>query len=336
MCGLLAAASLCRLLACSDSVARRALPRTGDRTLALRHCQADSAISTAAVHSKQEALQLHSVLEGAQRAADGGEHGAVVAALAPVLLCCSDKEQQMLQLDQQQWLRGMGMLLAAAGATQAWGLALRCHLRLLNALLPQVPPQALALIQGGEQQPSGGALLPALLPAAEQLAQQPAAAGALKAAAAFLHRHGPQLALSSRGRAASGGAGGSGGSGAAPSCVVELHSMEAAMYEAVQRQLAVAVTACSVALAAAGGAAAQSQLNMKASGGGCLGSAFGRSCFGGNACWLQLVAATTAARVAQLRGFPHPITQPTRIPCTPRRLPRSARLPAMPEPPCCA
>lgn len=208
--------------------------------------------------SKQEALQLHSVLEGAQRSAAADDHNSAVATLAPVLLCCSDKEQQMLQLDQQQWLRGMKRLLESAGAIGAWGLALRCHLRLLNALLPQVPPQALAVVRGSTEAASSGALLPALLPAAEQLAQLQPAVAALDAAASFLHQQGPQLLLGSR----SGNAGTSSNS-AEPASAVVLQPMEVAMFEAVQHQLVAALASCSAALAAAGAAAAQSHLNLK-------------------------------------------------------------------------
>ena len=241
--------------------------------ISLPHCQAGATISAAALRSKQEALQLHSVLEGAQRSAAAGDHSAAVATLAPVLLCCSDKEQQMLQLDQQQWLRGMRRLLESAGATGAWGLALRCQLRLLNALLPQVPAQALALLRGSEEQAAAGALLPALLPAVEQLAQHQPALAALEAAASFLHQHGPQLVLSSR-RGGCGAIGSSGGGSGSSSgcgcgsesdsaCSVALHPMEVAMFEAVQHQLVTALASCSAALAAAGAAAAQSHLNLK-------------------------------------------------------------------------
>lgn len=239
----------------------------GNRVVSLPHCQAGATISGAALRSKQEALQLHSVLEDAQRRAAAGDHGAAVATLAPVLLCCSDKEQQMLQLDQQQWLRGMQRLLESAGKTGAWGLALRCHLRLLNAMLPQVPLQALALVRGGEEPAGSGALLPALLPTVEQLVQQQPTAAALEAAASFLQQHGSQLLLGSRSgtAGASGDASGS-GSGSAPAGTVVLHPMEAAMYEAVQHQLVAALASFSAEMAAAGAAAAQSHLNLKVRG----------------------------------------------------------------------
>ena len=241
----------------------------GGRAIELPHCQADGSISLAAVHGKQEALELHTVLEGAGKSAAAGDHAAVVAVLAPVLLCCSDKEQLMLQLDQQQWMRGMQMLLGAASASGSWALALRCHLRLLNALLPHVPQPLLAVIQGKEEEEGGQgpaatavATASSLHAAAEHLAVQPAAAAALDAAASLLQQHDfavrAAVSRSGSGRPSSGGRG-----QPEARAVLTLHPMECAMYKAVQHQLALTVAGCSAALAAAGPAAAESRLNLK-------------------------------------------------------------------------
>ena len=233
------------------------------------------------MHSKQEALQLHSVLEGAEAAASRGEHAAVAAALAPVLLCCTAKEQQMLAMGAQQWQRGLQMLLAAAAAQGSWALALRCPPRVLNALLPAVPPQLGALIRDQQEQaggPTAGGPLPLMLAAANQVAAQPAAISALDAAAGFLHKHGVAVVLAHAGAPA--------GTAQQEDQQAQqgsqqrqqgqqrrqqqqrlvLHPMEAAMYEAVQHQLVALLAGCSAALAVAG-PAAQSHLNMKARGG---------------------------------------------------------------------
>lgn len=171
-----------------------------------------------------------------------------------------------MQLDTRQWLRGTQMLLAAASSAGDWALALRIHLRLLNALLPHVPSQLEALLQGGgdsEAADGSGATLALLLGAAEQLAQQHVASAALDAASAFLHRHSSRMVLSTApAPLSSNGANG----GDSQQAQLSLHPMEAAMFGAVQRQLALVASACSASLAAAGPAAAQSQLNLKASG----------------------------------------------------------------------
>jgi len=241
--------------------------------VAVPHCQADGlgqpdarSISLTSVHAKQEALQLHNLLERASMAAAAGDHAAVLAELAPVLLCCTDKEQQMLQLDQQQWLRGMQMLLSAASAASSWLLALRCHLRLLHVLLPAVPPQLAGFLRGGEEEIAADGAAAALHAAAEQVMAQPLLAGSLDVAARFLQQHRAALAEcvpdSSHGGCGSDDIGGS--------CeqqhvhaLLQLHSMERAVYEALQQQLSLAVAACTSSLAAAGGPAADSCLNLQ-------------------------------------------------------------------------
>jgi hypothetical protein len=194
----------------------------------------------------------------------------VVAVLAPVLLCCSDKERLMLQLDQQQWMRGMQMLLGAASASGSWALALRCHLRLLNALLPHVSQPMLAVIQGKEEEEgqaaaaSAVAVASSLHAAAEHLSAQPAAAAALDAAASLLRQHdfAVKAAVSRSGSRSHPSSGGRGGQPEVRAALT-LHPMECAMYKAVQHQLALTVAGCSAALAAAGPAAAESRLNLK-------------------------------------------------------------------------
>lgn len=229
--------------------------------ISLPHCQADASISQATVKAKQEALQLHTVLGAAGQSAAAGDQAAVVDALAPVLLCNTDKEQQMLQLDEQQWLRGMHMLLSAASASGSLGLVLRCHLRLLNALLPAVPPQLLPLLQGREDAADSQAAA-ALHAAAEQLMARREAAGALDAAASFLQQHCAALSLPAAAECSSGSA----EQQPRQKHQVALHPMELAMFEEVQQQAALAVASCAASLAAAGPAAAESALNLKASG----------------------------------------------------------------------
>ena len=239
--------------------------RAGGRTLSLPHCQADASISAATAHGKQEALQLHTVLEGAGTAAAAGNHAAVVRTLAPVLLCCTDKEQQMHELDQAQWLRGMQMLLAAAEATRSWGLALRCHLRLMNALLPVASSTLAPLVHGQEDAAAGvaaSAAAAALHACAEQLVGQPPAVAALDATAAFLQKH--RAALEVAVAPANSSVAAQRDTAAGPQALA-LHPMERAMYEAVQQQLALVLASCGAALGALG-SAVESQLNIKVGG----------------------------------------------------------------------
>lgn len=222
------------------------------------------------MQAKQEALQLHTVLDAASQSAAAGDHAAAMQALAPVLLCCTGKEQQILQLDQQQWLSGMQILLAAAAATGSRALALKCHLRLLNALLPAVPPQVLGLVQGKEEEVEAAVAtdaVAALHAAAEQLVAQPGASAALDAAASFLQRHTAELSL-----AASLSANGGSNSSTIPDQQLPsqqqqqqlaLHPMERAMYEDVQHQAAFALASLSSSLAAVRPAAAESCLSLK-------------------------------------------------------------------------
>lgn len=229
--------------------------------ISLPHCQADASISQATVKAKQEALQLHAVLDTAGQSAAAGDQAAVIAALAPVLLCCTDKEQQMMQLNEQQWLRGMHMLLSAATASSRPDLALRCHLRLLNALLPAVPPRLLPLAQGREDAADSEAAA-VLHAAAEELMARREAAGVLDAAAAFLQQHRTAILLPHAARSSGGGA----EQQERLEHPVVLHAMERAMFAEVQQQAVIAVASCAASLAAAGPAATESALNLKASG----------------------------------------------------------------------
>jgi hypothetical protein len=132
----------------------------------------------------------------------------------------------------------MQLLLVAAGAGGGGsgdaGLALRCHLRLLSALLPPLPAAA---IGGASERADDGAASPAppaaLAAAAEQLAGSPAAVAALEAAVAFLQQLPADAALCSQDPAGD------------------------------HRRLALVVAGSAAAVAAAEGPAAESRLSLK-------------------------------------------------------------------------
>ena len=114
-----------------------ASPEAGFRgALRLPHCRADGAISEEAIRSKLEVLRLHEIVTRAEEAARLEDHAAVAAALAPAVLCCSEKEAQMARSDARKWSRALRLLLGAAGRLGDWGVALRCHLRILEGALP--------------------------------------------------------------------------------------------------------------------------------------------------------------------------------------------------------
>ena len=158
----------------------------------------------------------------------------------------------MFDMDQLQWLRGIRLLSAAAAAGNDAQLALRCHLRLLNALLPATPAQLLPVIlsgkaEGERQQPQPLPTGFSLTAAAQEVAAQPltSATAALDAAAAFLQQaragNGNQLDM------------------------LALHPLESCMFGTVLQQLLHVLASCCAALAAAGPATAENRLNLKAS-----------------------------------------------------------------------
>lgn len=224
------------------------------------------------MQSKQEGLQLHSILAGAEAAAAIGNHTAVVEALVPVVVCCGAKEQEMQQLHHPQWLHGVQLLLAAATEALDWALALRCHLRLLTSVLPAVPPllagetRHRSDLSGSEADAAaaGWASLPAALSAAsDQLAVQPAAVAALDSAAAFLQRHGAHLILEGSPPPSATSATNDALQQQQQQQRVALHPAEQGVYTVVQRQLQLAVAACAAALKLAGPVAAESRLCLK-------------------------------------------------------------------------
>jgi hypothetical protein len=72
----------------------------------------------------------------------------VVDLLTIVLLSCDDREDVMRKTNRVKWQETLEMLLKAAIATDNWKLALQCHLRLLDAVLPAVPQEILSLALG--------------------------------------------------------------------------------------------------------------------------------------------------------------------------------------------
>ena len=115
---------------------RGAAPEAGGAALRLPHCQADGAISQEAIASRLEVLRLHNIVARAGEAALLEDDAAVVAALVPAVLCCTEKEAQMARSSAHKWSKALRLLLGAASRLGDWGVALRCHLRTLEAALP--------------------------------------------------------------------------------------------------------------------------------------------------------------------------------------------------------
>lgn len=267
----------------TNCAAALAAPGCRACSITLPHCASDGAIGEGTVAAKLELLRVHALLAGATVRAAAGAHADVVGALAPALLSCNDQEAQLLALDRRLWLRGLELLLAAAGTAGArtgeaagapasaaaaqpggaggWRLALRCHLRLLAALLPPVPT-AVAPLLGGEDVweaaartaapgATARAAAAALRRVAEGLAASAPASAALEAAAAFLGANSELLS-------------GEGGV-VAEEGPLALHPAELAMLRTLQRQLLVVVQACALAACAGadGGGGGASRLSSR-------------------------------------------------------------------------
>ena len=239
-----AAAATAAYLSC-QAVLEACGPAARSVAIELPHCRTDASVSLAAVAAKLEILQLHSLLKHATQQAEAGLHADAAATLAPLLLCCSDKERLLRAQDPHRWQQALQLLLAAAKALDQPLIALRCHLRVLAALLPPVPPQLLsAWAQRGADEgvaaPSASALadLRGALASgvADKFLAHPVAGEALCAAAAFLAGSAPQLPALLAGGAAG------------DELDAALRPMERRLYRTVQQQLLAVLQACRLAL----------------------------------------------------------------------------------------
>eukprot|EP00887_Chlorella_sp_A99_P003338 scaffold26.g3338.t1 len=234
--------------------------------IVLPHCRTDGGITPADVAGKLEVLRLHGMLV---EAAEQAQRGAAIARnIGPALLSCDAREEHLQLLDRQLWIRGLQLLLQAAAQEQAaeqggpqgatgradgtppaagshgWLLGLRCHLRLLAAVLPPVPASVLPLLGGEddwEKQPqaAAAAAAAALKGVSDALAASPAAAAALEAAVECLSAFGQQAwRCQQQGgqQQASTDAGGGADSDAGP---VTLQPLEWQLLRRVQMQLLV-------------------------------------------------------------------------------------------------
>jgi hypothetical protein len=101
-------------------------------------------------HGAQPCCTSHAAAEEEEEEKEKQRKGydKVVDLLTNVLLSCDDREDVMRKTNRVKWQEALETLLKAAIGTANWKLALQCHLRLLDAMLPAVPQEILSLALG--------------------------------------------------------------------------------------------------------------------------------------------------------------------------------------------